>query len=414
MTENREQELNELIERLLAGEPLDTASIDDQELLRLARLAGALRDLRLEPDAAFEASLAGRLQALRRPEQEQTASNKSARWMPGWFTWRRAAAVAATLVLGLGIAGMTQAVIRGGGPLEDDNAQVAATTEYSPGVEQGNYQTESLERPVAGTEPSTASSNVSDAAGAATPNTPGSGGIPLPDLQRVIKNADYEIEVPVGDFQDRFSEIAGIAARYGGYVISSESSVSDNGDNQLKQGVITIRVANIGDNFNNAQQDVEGLGKVISKQVSGEDVTQEYIDLQSRLRNAEAQQASLLALMAKAQTVDEILMVQSRLDGVQMEIEQLKGSIQYMDSMTDFSSFTVRLHEEDVTLDEGGKDDEAFDWGFVEAFKYAGWLAVQTVNFVIIALGVIIPSLLILGLISLAAYRIIRRRRERQ
>jgi hypothetical protein len=195
-------------------------------------------------------------------------------------------------------------------------------------------------------------------------------------------------------------------------VIAAESSVSGSDGDQLKQGYITIRIANTGDNFTDAQKELESLGKVVSRQISGEDVSEQYVDLQSRLRNAESQQAQLLALMEKAETIDEILMIQSRLDEVQMEIEQLKGSIDYLETQTDFATITVELYEEDVE-DEADQDDgEGIDWGFVESIKYAGWLAVQTVNFVIIALGVIIPSLLIVSLIALVVYRVVQKRKK--
>jgi hypothetical protein len=412
MTDINEKQLLQMIEKLLAGEEVELPEEVDAGQERLLSLARELRETRPQPDAGFEQDLAERLSGMRQAETAGESSvDDGASWFPSWVTWRRAAAVAATMVLGLGIAGMTNAVIQGNGSF-DDNASVAVTDFDDRGevTEKARSSEEFLEPSGADAAPPTDATG--DTAGIAGGEQLLDNTLVIPDLRKVIQTADYEIEVPVGDFQDRYNDVTDMAAKYGGYVIAAESSVSGSDGDQLKQGYITIRIANTGDNFTDAQKELESLGKVVSRQISGEDVSEQYVDLQSRLRNAESQQAQLLALMEKAETIDEILMIQSRLDEVQMEIEQLKGSIDYLETQTDFATITVELYEEDVE-DEADQDDgEGIDWGFVESIKYAGWLAVQTVNFVIIALGVIIPSLLIVSLIALVVYRVVQKRKK--
>ena len=185
------------------------------------------------------------------------------------------------------------------------------------------------------------------------------------------------------------------------------------GGDELKRGNITIRVTSANDSFTKAQAEIDGLGKVTSKKISGQDVTEEYVDLQSRLRNAEAQEAQMLELMKRAQTIEEILTVQSRLADIQSQIEQIKGRMKYMESRTDFATITVDLRE---TRDGGGETDNGggTDWGFVSSLKYAGWLSVQTVNFVIVALGVIIPVTLMALVIYLLVYRLVIWQRHRR
>ncbi|RJQ41826.1 MAG: DUF4349 domain-containing protein [Gaiellales bacterium] len=409
MTEMNEQELNRLLDMIAAGEEPDAGAVTDERIAALVELAISLRRGRPEPSEEFVRAMDEKLErdaqgGASRVRQDQPGR---ASLLPDWLSWRRAAAVAAALVVGLGLLGMTRAIMSGG-PL-DSKEEIAVTDTEGRGAAQEKNTAGELY----GTEEMDSAAPVdmdAESAGlAATEALPG-GQLSAPELRRVIQSAAYEIEVPTGDFQDRYGEVAGIAARYGGYVVSSDSSVSGPDDAQLKQGVITIRVANVGDNFTRAQEDIESLGTVVARQVSGEDVTQEFVDLQSRLRNAEAQQASLLTLMQKAQTIEEILQVQARLYEVQMEIEQLKGSIEYMESMTDYASLTVEVREEDVEKPEE-EDGAGIEWGFVEAIRHAGWLAVQTVNFVIIALGVLIPALAIAALAALAAWRLYRWRR---
>lgn len=231
---------------------------------------------------------------------------------------------------------------------------------------------------------------------------------PLPSTQRIIQSADYQVEVAQGEFNDKYSQISAIAAKYGGYVVSGDTRSS--GD-ELKRGSITIRVASGNDNFTKAQADLEGLGNVTSRKVSGQDVTEEYVDLQSRLRNAEAQETQMLELMKRAQTIEEILTVQSRLAEIQSQIEQIKGRMKYTESRTDFATITVDLRE----TKEGVSETESVgtNWGFIDSLKYAGWLAVQTLNFVIVALAVIVPLTFMGGGLAILFYRLAQWRRNR-
>ncbi|MFA5809502.1 MAG: DUF4349 domain-containing protein, partial [Thermoleophilia bacterium] len=320
----------------------------------------------------------------------------------------RIAAVTAALVIGLSVIGLTGAIIRGGGPgrsapeaglMTDTNtAADVATREKSTGISAAPGQTGAGQDSSGFTGPEAESA----AAGSAGALTPG-----LPSSQRVIKTADYTIEVPQGEFDGKYLEVKAIASRYGGYVVSADArSYSED----LMRGTITIRVASTADNFDRAQDAIDALGNVKSRKISGQDVTEEYVDLQSRLRNYEAQEAQMLALMQRAQTIEEILSVQSRLSDVQSQIEQIKGRMKYMESRTDFATITVDMRE---TKDGGVQETGGTDWGFVESVKYAGWLAVQTFNFVIMAMGVILPLILMAFGFYLLIFKLVQWRRGR-
>lgn len=424
MTESNEHiEIAGSVDRIVAGEKIDLSQYDD-ETRRLLQLAAELSDGRPDPDEAFKARVEARIQELAasyaggavasgtRPASP--AGGGSGHWLPGWLTFPRLAGAVALLLVGLSIAGLTGAVISGSGPggipesglvtgrRTGDNSAPAAGSEDSVSGSEGGLrafgdaaapQAESLEAPATD----------SAVPGGSAFST---GAAPLPSEQRVIETADYSMEVPGGEFQQKFSDIRALADKYGGFVVSA--STSKTGPDEPARGSITFRVANTGDNFSRVQAELDGIGTVISRNISGQDVTEEFVDLQSRLRNAESQAAQLLALMQKAQTVDEILMVQSRLAEVQAQIEQIKGRIQFMGSRTDFATISVSLSESGAADEEEDSGDTV--WGFVDALKYAGWLAVQTVNFVLISLGVIIPAGLIAALIWMVVYRLWRRR----
>lgn len=423
---NKQQEIIEMIERLLAGETVDdvrSTSNNSADIDTLLALAAELGAGKAEPSTGFRERLDARLAELRATDRAQEAEaassridrdrngNTKLRWLPSWMSMPRIAAVAAALVIGLGLVGMTGALIRGG----YQGKTTADTSAVSQNRDAGD---DSLPMEKSGSaEPGRAGEVATDAAtGFAAPDSAGSSGTtggtsvaPLPSTQRIIQTADYRIEIVPGEFDEKYAKITEIAVRYGGYVVSGDSRMV--GD-ELRNGSITIRVANASDNFTKAQAELDGLGTVTSKKVSGQDVTEEYVDLQSRLRNAEAQEAQYLALMQRAQTIEEILTVQSRLAEVQSEIEQIKGRMKYMEGRTDFATITVDLRETGDGEEPG--EDDGTDWGFVDSIEYAGWLAVQTLNFVIVALGVIVPLALMAGGLALIAYRLMQRRQAKR
>ncbi len=424
---NGQQQMLDAIERLLAGETVDSEGMPDEERRRLLDLARDLRDGRPQPSAQFAERLEMKIMQEaaatgahgRMPDKVKAAGDKSSevkhraaghkdrRWLPPWFTLRRMAAVTAALVIGLGIVGITNAIIGEGGNGVIDNGRVAGVSGEKAATPEGDaLESMRIDGEAADAVGSPAGSGAQDASGAGSAGTTGE----IPSVRKVIRTADYEIEVPAGEFQEKYGKVTDLAARYGGYVVSADTTASDE-EGAIDSGTITIRIADVDGNFEAAMSELDELGTVVSRDVSGEDVTDQYVDLQSRLRNAQAHEASLLDLMARAVTVDEMLMVESELNVVRSEIEQLQGQINYIEHRADYATISVKLREEDAAADDADGDDGLI-WGFTDALRYSGWLAVQTVNFVIMALGVVIPVALLLTLFTVVVYRLMQRRKQ--
>lgn len=396
MTEPDKQEQEYIlaaIERLLAGEPVAADEAPTAEGRQLLALAGELYRGRPEPAAGFAERLEAQLigQAAAGTQAGGAAGEKRrGRWLPGWVTLRRASLAAAVLLVSLSFAGLAGTLINGGRP-------VSVTEERRTFEATAPDATRSLQ----------AEDSVSAPGGEAAQPATGSAAGTVPPLRQVIRTAVYEIELPRGQFQEKYDAVTALAGRYGGYVASASTTAAD-GDGAVSRGTVTIRVADTGDNLDKAMAELDGMGRVVSRSLSGQDVTDEYVDLESRLRNAKSHEASLLALMAKATTIEETLLVESELNTVRAEIEQLQGRLNQLEDRTDFATITVEMYEEDAEPDGNG---DGFTWGFVDSLKYAGWLAVQTLNFVIKALGVILPLALIAALVAVVAYRLAQRRR---
>ena len=185
------------------------------------------------------------------------------------------------------------------------------------------------------------------------------GALPPTEERMIVRTG--EMSLVVEDVVDAKDEIAQLAIRYGGYVVSSRIS----GEEQDMRGYISIRVPD--DKFETAVAELRNLAvRVTSESTDSQDVTEEYVDLQSRLKNAEATENQYLALLEKATDVEDILRIYERLSQVRSEIEQIKGRMQYLERTSSMSLVTVRLEPEATT-----KPLVRAGWNILETFKSA-------------------------------------------
>jgi len=155
----------------------------------------------------------------------------------------------------------------------------------------------------------------------------------------IVRNGDMSLVVD--DVTQAMQAITQLAAGYNGYVVSS----SVNGEEDDMRGWIAIRVPD--DKFDQALAEIRGLAvRVESENTNSQDVTEEYIDLEARLANAEATEQEFLALLDKAEDVDDILEIYESLSRVRQEIEQIKGRMQYLERTSSMSLISVYLRPE--------------------------------------------------------------------
>ncbi|MGH2668969.1 MAG: DUF4349 domain-containing protein, partial [bacterium] len=94
-----------------------------------------------------------------------------------------------------------------------------------------------------------------------------------------------------------------------------------------------------------AMADLRGLGTVEGQSISGQDVTAEFVDLESRLTTWETQEVVLLRLMRQATSVEATLRVQRELQDVQFRIEQIKGQLRVLENRTSLATIQVSIRE---------------------------------------------------------------------
>jgi len=159
------------------------------------------------------------------------------------------------------------------------------------------------------------------------------------DIERKIVKTGY-LTLEVDDVPEAMNGVAVVARELGGYVVSSNK----HGDEGETFGRVTFRVP--AERFDEAFARLRQLAvDVPYESTDSRDVTEEYTDLEAQLRNLEATEVQYLALLSKAETVEDILAVQRELSNVRGEIERIKGRMQYLERTSDMSLIEVNLQE---------------------------------------------------------------------
>jgi hypothetical protein len=225
--------------------------------------------------------------------------------------------------------------------------------------------------------------------------------------RKVIRNADIELESDSPEESQR--TITSIAETMGGFVVESQQSSSDVRSYVRDIATMTVRVP--ADKFNGALDQIRSSGKrVVLETVKGQDVTEEFIDIEAQLKAKKALEAQFMEIMKRAKTIDEALDVQTQLADVRGEIERIEGRKRFLENQSSLSTIKIRLQTAKViaasTEGLGGRFGDAFAAGFEVATNFL--LGLVTL---IIA---VLPFALIFGLPSVLVFRYFWKRAARR
>ncbi|MEZ4520124.1 MAG: DUF4349 domain-containing protein [Thermomicrobiales bacterium] len=215
------------------------------------------------------------------------------------------------------------------------------------------------------------------------------------------------ISLTVDDVSQGTIWVRDLAARKSGFVFSSNTYVRD--ESEFAQ--ITIRVP--ADQLDSTVQELREHDLVVqvdSEESTSQDVSQEYVDNESRLEALEETQRRFLALLSEADSVEDILRIESELTNIRSQIETIKGRQNYLDQMTSFSTVTITMHVADEEIDIEQEEDGGFiarlfgdSWddasGFIEGLLSA-----------VITLGIIGLAVLPLAAVAYFLARVAYRR----
>ena len=152
----------------------------------------------------------------------------------------------------------------------------------------------------------------------------------------VIKDAEIEVLVQSTDIA--IAQVNQLTADYGGYIISTQSWYTDG----FKHATLRLGIPSTA--FETVLNQLRDIGlRVISETASGQDVSNEYVDLQSKLTNLEATANRIRDFLNAAKTIEETLTISAQLAELEAQIEQVKGQIRYYEGRAAYSTVTVNL-----------------------------------------------------------------------
>jgi hypothetical protein len=161
--------------------------------------------------------------------------------------------------------------------------------------------------------------------------------------RKIIKNADLRLQVK--ETNVAMNRATQIIADLGGYLISSRVWYQDYYGNNLMYATITFGIPV--EQFEHTLTRMRELSiSVLDENSSGQDVTDQYVDLQSQLTNLEATRARIQEFLNDAKTVDEALRINQELANIEAQIEQIKGQMNYISDRSAFSTITANFEPE--------------------------------------------------------------------
>jgi hypothetical protein len=156
----------------------------------------------------------------------------------------------------------------------------------------------------------------------------------------VIKNA--EIRLLVKDSDVALDSVTQLVGDVSGYIISSQVWYQAYNNENYKYATVTIGIP--ADQFEVVLRRLRNLSiRVLNETASGQDVTDQYVDLQSQLTNLEATRDRIKTFLDQAKTVDEALRINQQLSDIEAQIEKVKGQMNYLSDRSAFSTVTITI-----------------------------------------------------------------------
>lgn len=199
----------------------------------------------------------------------------------------------------------------------------------------------------------------------------------ISNQRKVIYNADMRITVD--KLQNAMETVRKMAEDKGGYIVESNTNIGEQG---YEDGMMTVRVPMNG--FRPFLQEVKDLSEGSPHEsVRGEDVTEEYVDLSSRLKAKQQVRDRLESFMKEAEKTEDLLKISADLARVQEEIEQIEGRLNFLKNQSDFSTVTIQFEVKNLKA-------EKLQTGDLNTWKKTKMLFMETVNFFVSAISFIV------------------------
>ena len=161
------------------------------------------------------------------------------------------------------------------------------------------------------------------------------------NVQKIIYMSNMSIETK--DYDGSEDELYKLIDKFDGYVQSSNIDLHMSNNNELRYASFTIRIPS--ENLNQFMDSTKGIGKITSYDMDSQDITDDYYDTEARIESLEAQKKRLEDLYNKAETIDDIIIIETRLNEIIYDIESAKTRIKNYDLLVDYSTVDIYINE---------------------------------------------------------------------
>ncbi|MDO4529448.1 MAG: DUF4349 domain-containing protein [Lachnospiraceae bacterium] len=221
--------------------------------------------------------------------------------------------------------------------------------------------------------------------------------LPQNENAKIIYSAYLDVDTTA--FDDAHAQIESITKAHSGYF----DNLDQDSYSTYRNAYYVIRVP--ADEFDTFMSEIQGVGTVTSISQNASDITESYVDIESRLETAKTKLARLQELLSQAQNMSDIITIENEIADVQWEIDDLSGALKSYDSQVEYSTVTLNLHEVyriidgDSPLTFGERIKSAFSNGLktftssmedLLVFFAANWLWILLVAVVIAAVIIIL------------------------
>lgn len=231
---------------------------------------------------------------------------------------------------------------------------------------------------------------------------------PVVQERKIIKNGEFTLEAAVPEETQR--AISAIVESKGGFVIESQQSSSDL--SSATRDTVTMKVRVPAEKFGETLDEIrKTAGRVVVETAKGQDVTEEFVDIEARLKAKKLLEEQMMEIMKRANSVADALNVQKELGTVRADIEQIEGRKHFLENQASLSTINIRIQTPAALTGSS----PGFFYRLGQSVSTGFNAAVTFVLFLITLVIAILPFLLliILPLFLIARYLLKRRRRAK-
>jgi len=158
---------------------------------------------------------------------------------------------------------------------------------------------------------------------------------------KIIYTANISFETK--DYNASNEALINLVNKYKGYILSSDTWSNEYEGVTYHNGNCTVRIPV--DNYNAFMNETNGVGNVQNVSQYQDDITDDYIDVQTRIETLKAQEDRLVELLAKAETLSDIISIEDKLTDVRYNIESYQSRMNYYTKVTDYATITIYISE---------------------------------------------------------------------